>query len=142
MIMRTDLTKNRYHIEKAMDMVAYGDEMLEMMCYKIYDSVKGEYIWEKPYANFEYKECYEKCLDLNYEDWQLRKHDYDYHNKLEYWADRLQEYLASNEMENVARAIKKLRYFGEMQLNLDMKRAICFECLEDRDDCPSGRCTE
>ena len=133
-----DLTKNRYKVVTIEAPMEYGDEVITTKIYKVEDTV-----FDKPGEVFhDFTEAFERSLDLNESEWTYRNQQYNYKRKLEYWTMRLTVYLEEGDMERFALAIKKLRYFGEKQLNLDLSRAVCFECLEDRLDCPSGRCTE
>jgi len=134
---KVDLTKNRYKVVTIETPMEYGDEVITTKQYKVEDTV-----YDKPGEVFyNFIEAFERSLDLNEIEWKYRNEQYNYKRKIEYWTMRLKEYVEEGDMEYVSRAISKLRYFGERQLNLDLNRAVCFECLEDRDDCPSGRCT-
>ena len=136
--LKTDLTKNRYKVKTLrQDGINY---------FKVYDAeqqkhvgttYKGELGRGKACDGF--IQCFEDSLDLNEQEWKRRASMFNYMRKLDYWSGILRMAVKEGNMPKFTEAMRKLRYFGERQNNLDSGRAVCFDCDEDKDDC-SGNC--
>jgi len=138
--LRTDLTKNRYSVKTRREVNE------DRNYFQVYDSEQQVYVGDtykgaqgRANACQGFINCFEDSLDLNEQEWKRRADSFDYMRKLDYWSGILRMAVKEGKMHKFTEAMRKLRYFGERQNNLDSGRAVCFDCDEDKDDC-SGNC--